>query len=373
MHPGLPTFPAADLARPVAGAHADPRSLAGLACLEHLPKEEVLGSPLEDEMPPGLLLDGRFRIAETIGRSAMATIYRAGDEAVDGSSVALKVSLRRIESDPMLHGRFEREARIGASLRGPGLLRFIETPGRKSRPYIAMEYVDGCTLSSVLHRTRPLPEAEALRIASVICEALKPLHERGVLHRDLKPGNIMVRRDLTLALIDYGLASEGASDDGMLASLTPVLGTPEYMAPEQVRNARNDARTDVYSVGVILYQMLTGSLPFESGDPWLSAQMRVTGDPAAPRSINPAITPEAEEIVLRALRRDPGERYASVASFQSELDAPGLVEVSGLSSRLVAPRTRLSIQGTPLLAGIVMGMGTLAALVLLFLFLARHR
>jgi serine/threonine-protein kinase len=145
------------------------------------------------------------------------------------------------------------------------------------------------------------------------------------------------------------------------------------MAPEQVRNRRNDERTDIYSLGVILFQMLTGALPFQSGDPWDAAQLRVTGDPVAPRTLNPSITPQAEEIVLRAMRRDPAERYRSVAALRADLDAPERVHVTGLSGRLRAPRWRLSLQGTPLLAGAVMGVVAVMALVTLFLALSRHR
>jgi serine/threonine-protein kinase len=144
------------------------------------------------------------------------------------------------------------------------------------------------------------------------------------------------------------------------------------MAPEQVRNKRNDARTDIYSLGVILFQMLTGALPFQGEDPWVAAQMRVTGDPVAPRSLNPALSPQAEEIVLRAMRRNPAERYPSVAAFQADLDEPERVHVTGLSSRLQAPRWRLSLQGTPFLAGGMIGFGFLFFLVGVFLYIV-HR
>jgi len=365
--------PSAGAPGPAEAEPGDPAPLAGLACCGELPDRVGLGPPLEAELPAGHLLDGRFLIRETIGRSGMATIYRAEDRASGNRPVAVKVPLRKIEADPISFGRFEREARIGESLDDPRLLRFIRVPGPRSRPYIVTEFVDGCTLSFVMHRTRPIPERDALRIASAICGAVGAMHARGFIHRDVKSDNIMIRRDGTLCLMDFGLAAETDTGEGILAGLTPLFGTPEYMAPEQVRNKRNDERTDIYSLGVILYQMLTGALPFLSEDPWAAAQLRVTGDPAAPRTLNPALTPEAEEIVLRAMRRDPAERYPSVAAFRADLDAPERVHVTGLSGRLRAPRWRLSLQGTPLLAGAMMGVGAVVLLVTLFLALSRHR
>ena len=232
----------------------------------------------------------------------MATIYLADDRAT-GTSVAIKVPHLRIESDPVSFGRFERERRIGEALDDPFLLKFIRVPGTRSRPYIATEFLDGATLGWVLHRTHPLPEQEALRIAAALCEALAAMHAAGVVHRDLKPGNVMICRDGRLCLMDFGLAAEISASRGLLAGLAPLFGTPEYMAPEQVRNRRNDERTDIYCVGVILYQMLTGVLPFQNEDPWAAAHMRVNGDPVAPRSINPGgFAARAEEIVLHAMR-----------------------------------------------------------------------
>ncbi len=351
----------------------NPRPLAGIACCADLPEREGLPPAVEKEYEPGEVLDGRFVIREVVGRSMMATVYRAEDQDRDGAVVAIKVPLMRVESDPVSYGRFQREERIGSALSDPLLLRFIPAPAHRSRPYILMEYLDGCTLAYVLHRTRRLPEADALRIAAVICRALGHMHGRQFLHRDLKPGNVMICRDQRLCLMDFGLAAEVDTGFSILAGLTPLFGTPEYMAPEQVRNKGNDVRTDIYSLGVILYQMLTGALPFQSEDPWAAAQMRVTGDPVAPRSLNPGLTPQAEEIVLRAMRRRPADRYQSVDAFRADLEAPERVHVTGLSGRLRAPRWRLSLQGTPILSGIIIGVAALLGMVGLFLVLMRHR
>jgi serine/threonine-protein kinase len=347
--------------------------LAGIASCSDLPEREGLGPPLEEELPSGFVLDGRFVIREAIGRSAMATIYRADDQ-LRGGSVAVKIPLMRVENEPASFGRFQREERICSTLYGSLLLKFIPVDdAAKSRPYFVTEFLDGCTLALVIHRTRPLPERDALRIASVACRALGQMHARRIIHRDVKPANIMICRDQRLCLLDFGLAEEIDAGSGLLGSLTPLFGTPEYMAPEQVRNKRTDERTDIYSMGVILYQMLTGVLPFKGDDPWAAAQLRVTGDPPAPRSVNPALTPEAEEIVLRALRRRPEDRYPSTDAFRADLDAPERVHVTGLSGRLQAPKFRISLMGTPILAGLIIGLGSLLFLVGLFLVLMHRR
>jgi serine/threonine-protein kinase len=377
MSSNMPELSAIDHARapgsrPAQGVPPGPPLLAGVACCRNLPAREGIGPAADGELADGFLLDGRFLIRQAIGRSKMSTIYRAEDGEDGGRSVAIKAPLAKIESDPVSFGRFLREERIGAMLNHPYLLRFVSAPKEKSRPYIVTEYLDGCTLACVLHLTRPLPEKDALKIAAGICQALRPMHDRGVIHRDLKPANVMIRRDQTLCLMDFGLATEIANSRSMLAALTPLFGTPEYMSPEQVRNQRNDERTDIYSLGVILYQMLAGVLPFQHEDPWKAAQMRATGDPVAPRKLNPGISPQAEEIVLRAMRRKPSDRYSDVAAFRAELENPDRVEVTGLSGDLQAPRWRLSLQGTPFLAGGLIGLGALLFLALLFLLLVHH-
>jgi serine/threonine-protein kinase len=341
--------------------------LADIACCRNLPLREGIGPAIENEFADGFLLDGRFLIRQTIGRSKMSTIYRADDQADRGRSVAIKVPVVKIESDPVSFGRFLREERIGGMLNHPYLLRFVSVTVEKSRPYLVTEYLDGCTLACVIHLNRALPEKDALKIAAGICQALKPMHDRGIIHRDLKPANVMIRRDQTLCLMDFGMATEIATPRSILAGLTPLFGTPEYMSPEQVRNKKNDERTDIYSLGVILYQMLTGALPFHDEDPWKAAQMRATGDPVAPRKLKPGISPQAEEIVLRALRRQPSDRYPDVAAFRAALEAPHQVEVTGLSEGLQPPRWRLSLQGTPFLTGALIGLGVVASLVILFL------
>ena len=331
-----------------------PRPLAEIAsCRDLAEKHDRVDLSVGIELQPGHVLDGRFVIGEPISQGGMATIYLAEDSAREGRSVAIKVPFARFERDPAYVARFLREEQIGLKLNHPALLKFIPVAGPKCRLYLVTEYLAGSTLSRLLHRHGPLPEADALKIAGLICDALRHLHEHGFIHRDLKPDNIMLCCDHTLRIMDFGLAAPVAGRLDFLADKTPIFGTPQYMAPEQVKRTHSDPRTDIYSLGVILYEMLTGQLPFQHEDPWVMAQSRVAGDPAAPRQINPAVSPVAEEIILHAMQRKPAARYANVAVFQAELDAPENVAITGYCNRLHPPRFVLSFEQAQLLYGIV--------------------
>jgi len=344
--------------------------LAEVACCHTVPEIQDRVEPsAEAQLRPGEVLDGRFLIGEAISRSGMATIYRAEDKLQDGRDVAVKVPLMRVEGDPVSFARFRHEEEIGLKLSHPFLLRFCPVDGQKSRPYIVTEFLRGCTLAQLRPDARPLAEADALRIVGLVGEALGAMHAQGFIHGDLKPSNVMICRDRTLRVLDFGLASPPILRRSLLAKLTPIFGSPEYMAPEQVENGPVDERTDVYALGAILYELLTGVVPFQHEDPWQSAFQRTTGDPIAPRVLNPAISPQAEEIVLHALQRRPGDRYPSMAAFKADLDAPAQVHVTAYHLRLRPPRWKLGFQSTPILAGLLLGVGALLLLVALFMIL----
>src|SRR5581483_1570064 len=242
----------------------------------------------------------RFVVRELLSRSHRSSIYRAEDAAAGGRLVAIKFPLLSVESDPAGYARFRREEEIGLQLDHPGVLRFLPVPRKTGRPHFVTELLDGCTLADLLHAAGRLPERDALRIAAVACEAMAHLHALGFVHRDLKPANLVLGHDLTLRVIDFGEAAPPERKARLLAALTPIVGTPEYMAPEQVEHRPNDERTDIYSLGAVLYEMLTGVVPFQNADAWASAYQRTTGDPIAPRELVPGISPVAEEIVLHA-------------------------------------------------------------------------
>jgi serine/threonine-protein kinase len=281
-------------------------------------------------------MDGRFAIDETISDGGMASIYKARDLQEEGRPVALKIPHPNIEIDVELFSRFQREEQMGASLDHPSILKFVAVEN-KSRPYLVMECLEGETLYEVLKRRRALPEAEALSIAARLCDALEYLHARGIVHRDLKPENVMLCRDGSLKLMDFGIALYPQCRRLTFIGFAP--GTPHYMAPERVKGKRGDGRTDIYSLGAILYQMLTGVIAFDDSDITAIMNARVTGDPEAPRKLNPAISEQAEEIVLHAMARDPASRYARAADMKEDLSDPTRVPLTSRWRRL-QPSTR---------------------------------
>jgi serine/threonine protein phosphatase PrpC len=291
---------------------------------------------MTNEVKPGDTIDGRFEIEDVISRSGMASLFKAKDLETK-RTVAVKIPYMQLESDPNSFARFQREEEIGELLNHPNILKFIKVPN-KSRPYIVTEYLEGKPLSTVLNEVRPLPIQDAVQIASYICGALAHMHENKVVHRDLKPQNIMICEDGTLRIIDFGIAKSTEMRRLTFAGFTPAMGTPDYMAPEQVKGKRGDERTDIYSLGAVLYEMTTGSVPFEGPNPFIVMNSRITGDPIAPRKVNPEIPEALQEIILHAMEREPHRRYHSAAAMKAELDDPETVKLTGRHHQLVSPK-----------------------------------
>ncbi|HTT55983.1 MAG TPA: protein kinase [Opitutaceae bacterium] len=293
--------------------------------------------PVSNELEPGQVLDDRFEITELISRSGMASIFKARDRE-NGRTVAIKVPFMQYESDVNTFDRFQREEEIAQQLDHPYLLKIFPVGKARSRPYLVMEYLAGRSLDHIMEACRPLPEPDAAKIASRICEALEHMHQRGIVHRDLKPQNIMVCNDGTIRILDFGIAKASRMRRLTFVGFSPTMGTPDYMAPEQVNGRRGDHRTDIYSLGAILYEMTTGKVPFEGESPYVIMNLRTTGDPPAPRKLNDRLTPVIEEITLHALARNPDERYASAAEMKAELDDYEKVQLVGRYQHLQAPR-----------------------------------
>jgi serine/threonine-protein kinase len=284
----------------------------------------------------GQVLDARFEITELISRSGMGSIFKAV-ALENGDTVALKVPFMHFESDPAFYSRFQREEEIGKTLDHPGILKIRASTGKRSRPYFAMEYLKGRTLEEVIRAAEKLPVDKALDLASRICEALGYMHKLNIVHRDMKPANIMVCDDGSIRIMDFGIAKAQAMRRITFGGFSPTMGTPDYMAPEQVKGKRGDGRTDLYSLGAMLYEMVTGRVPFEAPNAYMVMNARLIGDPRAPRKINPEISPQVEEIILHAMERDPIDRYANAAEMKADLDAPGQVAMTGRHERLRPP------------------------------------
>lgn len=318
------------------------------------PSNSSVSFPTSNELQVGQVLDGRFKILDLINRGGMAWIYEALDRQT-GRSVALKVPLMQFESDPGFFSRFQREENIGLTLEHPYLLNIFPGGADKSRPYIVMEYLEGQTLAARLREEKRLPENEAVRIVSQICEGLDYLHRKGVVHRDLKPENIMLCQDGTIRIMDFGIAKSDHAKRLTFGGFSGTMGTPDYIAPEQVQGKRGDARTDIYALGAMLYEMTTGFTPYDGDNPYVIMNARLTGDPEAPRARNPELSPEIEEIILHALERHPAKRFSSAICMKAELNNYQQVPLTERSKRLRAPqlwKARLPL--LPKIAALVM-------------------
>ncbi|HYL36325.1 MAG TPA: serine/threonine-protein kinase [Bryobacteraceae bacterium] len=266
---------------------------------------------------PGDQLD-HYRIEALVARSGMASIFRATDMR-NGRQVAIKIPHPEMEADAVLFERFQREAEIGEKMDHPGVMKVF--PDRDhSRVYMVMEWVDGRLLRVVLHEQKKLPMERAVRIAIAICDALDYIHRNGVVHRDLKPENIMIDENDNIKLIDFGIAARQGARRLTFAKLSQVMGTPDYISPEQVKGKRGDGRSDIYALGAMLYEMLTGQPPFSGPNPFAIMNDRLLNNPVPPRELNPEISPQLQEVVYRALEREPQNRYATANEFAWDLE-----------------------------------------------------
>lgn len=248
----------------------------------------------------------------------MASIYRATDVRT-GKQVALKIPHPEMEADPVLYDRFKREQEIGTSLDHPGVMKVYPNDSHQHN-YMAMEWVDGRLLRQIMFEAKKLPVQRAIRIIINVAHALDYIHSHGVVHRDLKPENIMVDPDDNVKLIDFGIAGKEGSRRLTFAKLSQVMGTPEYISPEQVKGKRGDGRSDVYALGVMLYEMLTGKAPFEGPNPFAIMNDRLLNNPMPPRELDPTISPQLQEVIYRAIERDPKNRYPNAREMASDLE-----------------------------------------------------
>jgi serine/threonine protein kinase len=273
----------------------------------------------------GDLLD-HYRIENLVARSGMASIYK-GSDTRDECTVAIKIPHPEMEADPVLYDRFKREKEIGQKLDHPGVMKVIPDD-HHSRIYMVMEWVKGHLLREEMTSGRKFSPERAATIAARVCDALDYVHTNGVVHRDLKPENIMIDGDDNIKLIDFGIAGHEGSRRLTFAKLSNVMGTPDYISPEQVKGKRGDGRSDIYAVGVMLYEMLTGKVPFSGPNAFATMNERLLNNPTPPRELDPTITPQMQEIIYRAMERDPRNRYAHAREFAWDLQHQDQVGVA---------------------------------------------
>lgn len=276
------------------------------------------GSPLEQ----GTTIGGRYRLEAPIASGGMATVWRATDSVLT-RPVAVKVLHAHLAADPEFVARFRREAVAAARLAHPSIVAIYDTSDDPEA--IVMELVDGRTLRDELDARGFLPAAEAVSIASSICQALEAAHKAGIVHRDVKPANVLLSAGGQLKVADFGIAkaarTSGEDDLPDLTAIGRMVGTAKYLAPEQVSGGEIDARTDVYAVGAVLYEMLCGRAPFTGDNDLAVATARLHGPPERPRTVLRTVPPRLDDIVMKALATDPDQRHHSASALWADLQS----------------------------------------------------
>ncbi|MDQ1663048.1 MAG: eukaryotic-like serine/threonine-protein kinase, partial [Blastococcus sp.] len=268
------------------------------------------------------VLGERYEIGGVLGRGGMAEVHRGRDLRL-GREVAVKVLRSDLARDPSFQVRFRREAQAAASLNHPAIVAVYDTGEDRTpagaTPYIVMEYVEGETLRDVLRREGYLTPERAMSLAADICGALDFSHRNGIVHRDVKPGNVMITPQGSVKVMDFGIARAVSDSAATMTSTAAVIGTAQYLSPEQARGEGVDARSDVYSLGCLLYELCTGAPPFTGDSPVSVAYQHVREDPRLPSSINPQVPPELDAILLKAMSKNPANRYQSAADMRNDL------------------------------------------------------
>ena len=265
----------------------------------------------------GKVLDGRYEILEEVGNGGMAVVYKAKDFDT-GAIVAVKILREEYLDNEEFCRRFRNESRAIALLNHPNIVKIFDVCNSPSLQYIVMEYIDGISLKDYIEQQRVVRVKEAVHFTTQILRALMHAHSKGIVHRDIKPQNIMLLPNGRIKVTDFGIARLTTSQTSTITD--KAIGSVHYIAPEQARGAATDARADLYSVGVMLYEMLTGKLPFDASSAVSVAVMQLQADPKMPRQINPNIPVGLEEITIQAMQKDPNARYQSAAEMLQDIE-----------------------------------------------------
>jgi serine/threonine-protein kinase len=292
------------------------------------------------------LVGGRYELGELLGRGGMAEVRKGVDRRL-GRVVAIKRLRTDLASDATFQARFKREAQSAAALNHPTIVAVYdtgeETVHGQTVPYIVMEYVEGRTLRDVLRSGEALLPERTLEIVSEVLRALSYSHHAGIVHRDIKPANVMLTPTGDVKVMDFGIARAVADTSATVTQTAAVIGTAQYLSPEQARGAPVDARSDIYSTGCLLYELLTGRPPFTGDSPVSVAYQHVREDPIPPSRVNSAITPTIDQIVLRALAKDPADRYQSSDEMRADLQRALRGERTAAAATVIAPQATQAI------------------------------
>jgi beta-lactam-binding protein with PASTA domain/predicted Ser/Thr protein kinase len=274
-------------------------------------------------MNAGRVLGGRYEVGEVLGYGGMAEVHHGRDTRL-GRDVAIKMLRADLARDATFQMRFSREAQNAAALNHPAIVAVYDTGeerglGGETLPYIVMEFVNGRTLKEVLTAEGPIQPRRALEITADICAALEFSHRHGIIHRDIKPGNVMLTRTGQVKVMDFGIARALASGASTMTQTSAVIGTAQYLSPEQARGEQVDARSDVYATGCVIYELLTGRPPFVGDNPVSVAYQHVREDAKPPSTLNHDVSPDVDAIVLKALAKNPLNRYQSAAEMRADL------------------------------------------------------
>ena len=267
---------------------------------------------------------GKYQVLEKLGQGGMGMVFKALQPSLN-RTVAIKVLPAQLAMDPEFVQRFRQEAQVIASLQHEAIVHVYDIdeallPSGERIYFIVMELVEGQTLRQWVGRGRALPPSEVQRIGCELARALDYAHRRGIVHRDIKTANAMITLDSKVKLMDFGIAKSAGGIRTMTGSL---LGTPEYMAPEQARSGKVSPQSDIYSLGVLLFELATGQLPFTGDEPFAVALQHLSEQPPRPRDVNAGVPPWLERIILKAMAKEPGERHTSAAELRNELAAGG--------------------------------------------------
>src|SRR2546421_1448429 len=290
------------------------------------------------EVAAGIVIDGRYKVLQRLGSGGMADVFRAEDDQL-GRKVALKLLHRRFSEDPGFVERFRREAQAAAGLQHPNVVSVYDRGAYDGTFYIAMEYLSGRSLKQLIRQEAPVDPIRAIDMPLQILKAARFAHRHGVIHRDLKPHNVIVDEAGHVKVTDFGIARAGASD---MTETGSIMGTAQYLSPEQAQGHAVSASSHLYSVGVVLYEMLTGRVPFDAEAAVTIALKHVSEAPAAPTRMNPGIPPELEQVVLWTLNKNPADRPPDADELIRSPEAAKAAILTGTSGERTASMAALA-------------------------------